>query len=69
MVAVFFGGTGGYWYPISGEIHLARVPAAEWREQLLRMKAGGLNASHVRTNGLPYSFKQESHVQTNQSLP
>jgi hypothetical protein len=31
------------WFPISGEIHLGRVPAAEWAEQLLRMKAGGLN--------------------------
>jgi hypothetical protein len=30
------------WYPVSGEIHLARVPSAMWREQLLRMKSGGL---------------------------
>lgn len=28
---------------ICGQIHLARVPAAQWREQLMRMKAGGLN--------------------------
>lgn len=31
------------WFPVSGEIHLARVPASQWREQLLRMKAGGLD--------------------------
>lgn len=31
------------WYPVSGEIHLARVPASQWREQLMRMKAGGLD--------------------------
>ena len=31
------------WYPVSGEIHLARVPASEWREQLMRMKGGGLD--------------------------
>ena len=26
-----------------GEIHYARVPQAEWREELLKMKAGGVN--------------------------
>jgi hypothetical protein len=31
------------WYPVSGEVHLARLPAAEWREQLMRMKGGGLD--------------------------
>ena len=30
-------------YPIAGEIHLGRLPASQWREQLLRMRAGGLN--------------------------
>eukprot|EP00038_Savillea_parva_P010016 m.187353 g.187353 ORF g.187353 m.187353 type:complete len:1053 (-) comp17044_c0_seq1:101-3259(-) len=30
-------------YPVSGEIHLARVPQSQWREQLLRMRGGGLN--------------------------
>ena len=30
-------------YPIAGEIHLGRLPASQWREQLMRMKAGGLN--------------------------
>jgi hypothetical protein len=34
---------GERWFPRAGEIHLARVPASEWREQLLRMKAGGLD--------------------------
>ena len=34
---------GERWFPRAGEIHLARVPASQWREQLLRMKAGGLD--------------------------
>lgn len=34
---------GQRWFPISGEIHYARVPAAQWRATLLKMKAGGLN--------------------------
>ena len=25
-----------------GEMHYSRVPAAEWREELLKMKAGGV---------------------------
>eukprot|EP00729_Bicosta_minor_P005794 gene5795-1625_t len=31
----------------NGEIHLARLPASQWREELLKMKAGGLNAVAV----------------------
>ena len=31
-------------YDMGGEVHLARLPCAVWREQLLRMKAGGLNS-------------------------
>jgi hypothetical protein len=34
-------------YAIGGEIHLARVPCAVWKEQLMRMKAGGLNTVAV----------------------
>jgi hypothetical protein len=34
-------------YAIGGEVHLARLPCAVWREQLLRMKAGGLNSVAV----------------------
>ena len=34
-------------FPVSGEIHLARVPAAQWREQLLRMRGGGLDTVAV----------------------
>lgn len=30
-------------YTITGEIHLSRLPASAWREQLMRMKSGGLN--------------------------
>jgi hypothetical protein len=35
------------WFPMSGGIHLGRVPAAAWREELLKMKAGGLNMVNV----------------------
>ena len=30
-------------YPIAGEVHVGRLPASQWREALMRMKAGGLN--------------------------
>jgi hypothetical protein len=30
------------WIPVMGEIHFSRYPAAEWREELLKMKAGGI---------------------------
>ena len=31
------------WTPIMGEFHYARCPAAEWRGELLKMKAGGID--------------------------
>ena len=31
------------WIPAMGEMHYARYPRAEWREALLRMKAGGIS--------------------------
>ncbi len=31
------------WFPVMGEIHYSRLPQAEWREELLKMKAGGVN--------------------------
>jgi len=31
------------WTPVMGEIHYSRLPANEWREELLRMKAGGID--------------------------
>jgi hypothetical protein len=31
------------WIPISGEFHYSRYPQAEWRDELLKMKAGGIN--------------------------
>ena len=37
------GGVLTRWFPVSGEIHLARVPQSEWYEQLLRMRGGGLD--------------------------
>jgi beta-galactosidase len=37
------------WVTISGEFHYARCPEAEWRDELLKMKAGGINtvASYI----------------------
>lgn len=35
------------WYAVGGEIHLARLPQAVWKEQLMRMRAGGLDALAV----------------------
>lgn len=31
------------WTPVMGEFHYARTPSAEWREELLKMKAGGID--------------------------
>jgi hypothetical protein len=31
------------WTPVMGEFHYSRVPANEWREELLKMKAGGVD--------------------------
>ncbi|MEU4834577.1 beta-galactosidase [Streptosporangium sp. NPDC023615] len=30
------------WLPVMGEYHFSRYPAAEWREELLKMRAGGV---------------------------
>jgi hypothetical protein len=30
-------------FPVMGEMHYARVPQSEWREELLKMKAGGVD--------------------------
>ena len=31
------------WIPVAGEFHYTRVPRAEWRDELLKMKAGGID--------------------------
>jgi len=31
------------WFPVMGEFHYARVPENEWRDELLKMKAGGVD--------------------------
>ena len=31
------------WFPIMGEFHFSRYPAAEWETELLKMKTGGIN--------------------------
>jgi hypothetical protein len=33
---------GRYEIPVMGEIHFTRVPASKWRQELLKMKAGGI---------------------------
>ncbi|MEH0575747.1 beta-galactosidase [Streptomyces sp. B21-108] len=32
------------WFPVSGEFHYSRYPAADWEEELLKMKAAGITA-------------------------
>jgi beta-galactosidase len=34
---------GRRWLPVMGEIHYARYPGREWRDELLKMKAGGID--------------------------
>lgn len=34
---------GRRWMPVMGELHYSRVPAGQWREELLKMKAGGID--------------------------
>jgi hypothetical protein len=34
---------GQYWTPVMGEFHYSRLPANEWREELLKLKAGGVD--------------------------
>ncbi|WP_158942812.1 beta-galactosidase [Granulicella sp. S190] len=31
------------WLPVMGEFHFSRVPSSEWEEEILKMKAGGVN--------------------------
>ncbi len=31
------------WFPVMGEFHFSRYPAAEWEREILKMKAGGIN--------------------------
>jgi hypothetical protein len=31
------------WIPVMGEFHFSRYPAAEWREELLKIRAGGID--------------------------
>src|SRR5678815_3505587 len=34
---------GKRWTPVMGEFHFTRYPENEWREELLKMKAGGID--------------------------
>ncbi|MFA6856854.1 MAG: beta-galactosidase [Treponema sp.] len=31
------------WFPVMGEIHYSRCPSSSWKDELLKMKAGGIN--------------------------
>jgi beta-galactosidase len=31
------------WFPVMGEFHYSRYPASEWRDELLKIKAGGVD--------------------------
>lgn len=33
------------WFPVMGEIHYSRLPEAEWKDALLKMKAGGVTVA------------------------
>ncbi len=33
------------WIPVMGEIHYSRLPVSEWRDSLLKMKAGGIDVA------------------------
>jgi beta-galactosidase len=41
QLSFFFDGTP--WIPVVGEFHYARYPREEWRDELMKMKAGGIN--------------------------
>lgn len=36
---------GAPWLPVSGEFHFSRYPAAEWREELVKMRGGGITVA------------------------
>lgn len=52
---------GHRWMPVMGELHYSRVPAERWRDELLKMKAGGVDCvatyvfwiHHEETEGMP----------------
>ncbi len=46
------------WVPIVGEFHYARYPRAEWREELLKMKAGGINTVSTYVFWIHHEEKQ-----------
>ncbi|MFJ4620795.1 beta-galactosidase [Streptomyces sp. NPDC088812] len=43
------------WIPVTGEFHFSRHPAAEWREELLKMRAGGVDTVATYWTGPPPS--------------
>src|SRR5580698_7245003 len=43
---------GKHWLPVMGEFHFSRYPEADWEEEILKMKAGGVQiiASYIFWN-------------------
>lgn len=39
----YFEKNGKPWFPVMGEFHFSRFPCNRWEEELLKMKAGGIN--------------------------
>src|ERR1039458_9300873 len=36
------------WFPVMGEFHFSRYPAADWEREILKMKAGGIRSEERR---------------------
>ncbi len=41
----YFERNGKPWFPVMGEFHFSRFPCQRWEEELLKMKAGGVNVA------------------------
>jgi hypothetical protein len=50
------------WFPVMGEFHYARYPAAEWETELLKMQAGGIT---VVSTYVFWIFHEETEGQFN----
>lgn len=51
---------GGPWLPVMGEFHYSRYPASEWREELLKMKAGGIDIAATYVFWIHHEEVEES---------
>ena len=46
--------------PVMGEIHYSRVPESEWRREIRKMKAGGINIILHISSGFTMNRKREN---------